>query len=519
MVAHVQTVCFQGMQVHFVDIQVQMTPGLPCFNVVGLPDKAVSESRERIRSALYALGLSIPPKRIIVNLAPADIQKEGTHYDLPIALGVLAELNLLPSDALNGHVIMGELALDGHISPVSGALSAAFFAHQNQHSFICPHDCGGEAAWIEGLQILAPMHLLALLNHFKGTQLLRAPEAQMQSNHISKVDMKDVRFQSNAKRALEIAAAGGHNVMMIGPPGGGKSMLAARMPSILPDLDPIEALSVTMIHSRAGKLSQHALMRQRPFRAPHHSASMAALIGGGLHGVPGEVSLAHQGILFLDELPEFSRASLEALRQPLELRHASIARVRSHITYPAKFQLIAAMNPCRCGYFGDAQRACRRAPVCAEDYQNRLSGPFLDRIDLFVYMPELGLDVLSLHQTSVEEPSATIQKRVIYARKIQKKRFQHMHRIDSATCFNFEADYLNSDSEGEFFEQNICLEQDAQTLLHSAVNHVKISARQYKRILRVARTVADLSNRQNISKSDVAEALSYRLKPMTSTCV
>src|ERR1700748_3853215 len=352
--------------------------------VVGLPDKAVAESRERVRAALAAMGLAVPARRITVNLAPADLAKEGSHFDLPIALGLLAAMEVLPADEIEHYVALGELALDGSILPVAGVLPAAVGALAKGHGLICPAASGGEAAWAGGLDILAAPSLLALINHFKGTQLLSPPTPRAAAERVPMLDLKEIKGQETAKRALEIAAAGGHNLLMVGPPGAGKSMLAARLPTILPPLAPEELLEVSMIASVAGEIEGGALTNRRPFRAPHHSASMLALVGGGLRARPGEVSLAHHGVLFLDELAELNRAALEALRQPLETGRVSIARAQGHVTYPARFQLIAAMNPCPCGHYGDLRRECRCTPAQVQKYRNRLSGPLMDRIDIHI---------------------------------------------------------------------------------------------------------------------------------------
>lgn len=373
MVAHINTIAFQGIETLAIDVQVQMTQGLPSFSIVGLPDKAIAESRERVRAALYSLGLALPPKRLTINLSPADIQKEGSHYDLPIALGLLIVLGVLPYEELQRYVALGELALDGRLTSVSGVLPAALHASSLYQGIICPEICGKEAAWAPDIEVLAPATLLSLINHFKGLQILAPPQPEIKNQQESSKDLREVKGQETAKRALEIAAAGGHNILMIGPP----SMLAARFPSLLPPLEPEEALEVTMIHSIAGKLSEGRLIKERPFRDPHHSASLAALVGGGLRAQPGEVTLAHHGVLFLDELPEFSRNTLESLRQPLETGRVTIARANAHVTYPARFQLIAAMNPCRCGFFDDLEKGCSRAPKCAVDYQSKLSGPLI----------------------------------------------------------------------------------------------------------------------------------------------
>src|ERR1700760_1746163 len=387
MVARVSTVAFEGIEARAVDVQVQVSPGLPAFHVVGLADKAVSEARERVRSALIASGLALPARRITVNLAPADLPKEGSHYDLPIALGLMAAIGAIPPDALNGFTVLGELGLDGSIAPVAGVLPAAIGANSRDEGLICPAACGAEAAWASpDIQIVAANSLIQIANHFKGTQVLSRPQPKVHEREEALLDLSDIKGQESAKRALEIAAAGGHHLLMIGSPGAGKSMLAARLPSILPPLSPAELLEVSMIASVAGEIDGGALTNRRPFRAPHHSASMAALVGGGLRAKPGEISLAHNGVLFLDELPEFDGRVLDSLRQPLETGEVAISRANHRVTYPARFMLVAAMNPCRCGRAGDPGYACKRGPVgrCAGDYQARLSGPFLDRIDLHI---------------------------------------------------------------------------------------------------------------------------------------
>ena len=345
MVSRCYSVAFQGVDVVPVEVQAQVSAGLPAFNVVGLPDKAVAESRERVRAAIHSMGLSLPAKRITVNLAPADLAKEGSHFDLPIALALLSAMGVIANDALEHYYAMGEVALDGHLQAVNGVLPAAMGASARDFGLICPAENGTEAAWAGDIGILAAPHLLALINHFKGSQVLHAPQAETLPPIAPKVDLSEVRGQETAKRVLEIAAAGGHNLLMCGPPGAGKSMLAACLPGILPPMSAKEMLQTSMIQSVSGKLKQGRLQQYRPFRDPHHSSSMAAMVGGGRKALPGEISLSHHGVLFLDELPEFPRAVLEALRQPLELGTVSVARAQAHVTYPAEFQLIAAMNP------------------------------------------------------------------------------------------------------------------------------------------------------------------------------
>ncbi|MDO9488876.1 MAG: YifB family Mg chelatase-like AAA ATPase, partial [Sphingomonadaceae bacterium] len=380
MVAHVTTVAYLGLEARSVDVQVQIAKGgVNAFNVVGLPDKAVNESKERVRAALSAIGLALPFQRITINLSPADLPKEGSHFDLAIAMGLLAAMGVVDAEALSQFVVIGELSLDGRLAPVPGVLLAALHASENDLGLICPAAQGGEAAWAGRIEVLAAPDILSLLNHLKGVQLLRPPERAVADAGWHGPDLAEVKGQETAKRALEIAAAGGHNLLMVGPPGAGKSLLAACLPGILPDLTPQEALEVSMVASVAGQLEGGRLLRKRPYRAPHHSASMPALVGGGAKAKPGEVSLAHLGVLFLDELPEFQRPVLDSLRQPLETGNIVVARANAHVSYPSRIQLIAAMNPCKCGHLGDAALACSRAPRCAADYQARVSGPLLDR--------------------------------------------------------------------------------------------------------------------------------------------
>ncbi len=500
MVARARTVAFQGIEVVDVDVQVQMAAGMPVFTVVGLPDKAVGESRERVRAALGALGLALPPDRITVNLAPADLLKEGSHFDLPIALGLLAEMGVLPAEEVGRYLALGELALDGRVSPVAGVLPAALHAAAAELGVICPAAQGGEAAWAGGAEVLAPETLLALVNHFKGSQVLTPPEPKVAEVAGAALDLKDIKGQETAKRALEIAAAGGHNLLMIGPPGAGKSMLAQRLPGLLPPLTPAEALDVSMIHSVAGQLEGGRLLRQRPFRDPHHSASLPALVGGGLRARPGEVSLAHLGVLFLDELPEFARATLEALRQPLETGRVSIARANAHVTYPARVQLVAAMNPCRCGHLDDPALACNRAPKCAQDYQAKISGPLFDRIDLHVEVPAVAAADLSLPPPA--EGSDAVAARVAAARERQSARFEALNAEPKPRC--------NAEADGNLLEAIAAPDAEGRALLTQAAEKMKLSARGYHRVLRVARSLADLDASDGVRRPHIAEALSYR---------
>lgn len=496
MTVHVSTVAFQGIETLDIDVQVQIASGLVAFTIVGLPDKAVAESRERVRAALGALGLSLPPKRITVNMAPADVLKEGAHFDLPIACAVLAAMGIVPPEEIRDFTVLGELGLDGSVAPVAGVLPAALAAATAGKGLICPAAQGGEAAWAGGGQVLAVPSLLALINHFKGTQILSPPQPQMAEDSTFALDLADIKGQETGKRALEIAAAGGHNLLMIGPPGSGKSMLAQRLGGILPPLDPAEALEVSMIHSVAGRLEQGRLLRRRPFRDPHHTASVAALAGGGQRAKPGEISLAHNGVLFLDELPEFQRAALESLRQPLETGRISVARANSHVTYPARVQLVAAMNPCRCGYLSDPALACNKAPKCADDYQNRLSGPLLDRIDLHVDVP--AVNPLDMSLPPPKENSSHVAARVAAARSLQADRYAD---------FNIRS---NAQAEGETLTRFATPDAKGQALLTEAADRLHLSARAYTRMLRVARTLADLEQIDTIGRIHIAEALSYR---------
>ena len=501
MVTKIQTVAFQGIEAVLVDVQVQIAPGIPAFLIVGLPDKAVKEAGERVRAALVASGLSLPPRRITINLAPADLPKEGSHYDLPIALGLMGAIGAVPGDAFVGHLALGELGLDGRLAPVSGTLPAAIAANRAGLGIICPEASGPEAAWAgDEVDIIAPASLLALVNHLAGHQLAPRPVARRRPAPTGMPDLAEVRGQEVARRALEVAAAGGHNLLMIGPPGAGKSMLASRLPSILPPLNARELLDVSMIQSIAGELADGALSDRRPFRAPHHSASMAALVGGGLRVRPGEASLAHNGVLFLDELPEFAPAVLDSLRQPLEAGETVIARANARISYPARFQLIAAMNPCKCGLAGTPGHTCKRGDRCAADYQARVSGPFLDRIDLRVDVP--AVSAADMIGPAAAESSAVVAARVARARNRQRERYLELGEPGVHT---------NTAAGAALIEKVVNPDRDSQTLLLEAADRFSLSARAYHRVLKVARTLADLAGADRVGRPHVAEALSYRV--------
>lgn len=499
MISRVTTLAFQGVEALPVDVQVQIGAGMVGFTIVGLPDKAVGESRERVRSALQACGLALPAKRLTVNLAPADLPKEGSHYDLPIALGIMCAIGAIPADSLPAFAVIGELGLDGRLAPVAGVLPAAIGANALDKGLICPAACGPEAAWADpDMAVLAPDSLLQLVNHFAGTQVLSRPRARLSPAPGTLPDLADIQGQETAKRALEVAAAGGHNLLFCGPPGAGKSMLASRLPSLLPPLSPRELLEVSMISSMAGTLSEGRLTDRRPFRAPHHSASMAALIGGGLKARPGEVSLAHNGVLFLDELPEFNPQVLDSLRQPLETGEAVIARANSRVSYPARFQLVAAMNPCRCGYAGEPGHRCAKGTRCAADYQARLSGPFLDRIDLRIDVP--AVTASDLIRPGTGEGSAQIALRVARAREIQSARYLALG-LDRLT---------NAQVPTAILQQVVVPDAPGLRLLEEAAEHFRLSARGYHRVLRLARTLADLDGADSVGRLHLAEALSYR---------
>lgn len=498
MVVHIASFAFAGINVVDVDIQVQIANGIPSFTILGSSDRTISDAKERIKAALLSLGLALPSKRIVVNLAPADLLKEGSHFDLAIACALLVSFGVLDQRELLEYVILGELGLDSHVLPVPGVLPAAVGALSQNRGIICPYINGVEAAWSGNPRIIAPSNLLELVNHFKGTQVLSLPSPGIDNSAVAYQDLADVVGQQVAKRAIEIAASGGHHMIMVGPPGAGKSMLASRLPGILPELTTEEILECSMVSSIAGLINNGQLTRKRPFRAPHHSCSVAAMVGGGIGRRirPGEVSLAHNGVLFLDELPEFDSDVIESLRQPIETGKIVISRSGAHITYPASFQLIAAMNPCRSGYVDDPSRACHRAPRCAVEYQRKVSGPIMDRFDLHIEVSSPDINTI---QTERKTRSCDVAARVREARRRQYVRYS----MDGIT--------RNSQLDGELLVKYVIdPSKDAVNFLNEATGKLKISMRGYHRILRVARTIADLSGQEYVIKDHVAEALSYR---------
>ncbi len=498
MVARAYTVAFEGVEARPVEVQCAVTPGMPAFSIVGLPDKAVSEARDRVRTALSAMAIALPSKRITINLSPADMPKEGSHFDLPIALSLLAALEIIPKDAVESTTSLGELSLDGSLVAVIGALPAAMAAAEQDHTLLCPKGSGAEAAWVDAVQVLGATSLLDVVRHYTGQAPLPPAEPGEVLNTAQGRDLRDVKGQERAKRALEIAAAGRHHLMMVGTPGSGKSMLAARLPGILPAMSASEALETSMIHSLAGLLDAGGISRTRPFREPHHTASMAAIVGGGRRASPGEISLAHNGVLFMDEFPEFPRAVLETLRQPIETGEVIVARANAHVRYPCRFMLVAAANPCKCGYLSDPARACARGPICGEDYMGRISGPLMDRFDLRVDVPPVAFTDLDL--PSDGDSSSAVAARVQQARAEQHQRYAGREDMR-----------LNADAEGEALEEIATPDPEGRALLTRVAERFGLSARGYHRVLRVARTIADLDGAADVRQPHVAEAVSYRL--------
>ena len=498
MVARAFTVAFEGVEARVVEVQCALSPGLPAFSIVGLPDKAVSEARERVRAAVSSMSIALPSKRITINLSPADLPKEGSHFDLPIALALLAALEIIPKHEVECTLALGELSLDGRLMPVIGALPAAMAAAEDDRTLLCPRACGAEAAWVGACEVLAPSTLAEVVRHYTGQHPITPAEAGEVTPEILARDLRDVKGQERAKRALEIAAAGRHHMLMVGSPGSGKSMLAARLPGILPPLSASEALETSMIHSLAGLLNEGGISRGRPFREPHHTASMAAIVGGGKSAKPGEISLAHNGVLFLDEFPEFARPVLETLRQPIETGDVVVARANAHVRYPCRFLLVAAANPCKCGFLTDPARACAKVPHCGDDYLGRISGPLMDRFDLRVDVPPVAYTDLDLPASG--DTSAQVAARVAAARAVQTARFA------GQPCLR-----VNADLEGSSLEEAAAPDAESRALLAKVAERFGLSARGYHRILRVARTIADLDGSGRVALPHVAEAVSFRI--------